>query len=111
MRKSDIFVRFVKAGFHLWPNAPPSRAYLAQRHRHLFHVEVRVEVRHDDREIEFHDLLEEAEDLFEIADDTMSCEMMARVLANRLMALHDQRIFAVTVSEDGECGATVSSGQ
>jgi len=104
--KAKIFVRFRKSGFHQWLQAPRRREYLAYRHRHLFHVEVACHVDHDDREIEFHDLLDFAEQNIEIGGPR-SCEHMARKLMEKLVAEYN-RPFEVTVSEDGECGATVS---
>lgn len=106
-----IWVRFARHGLHRWPGAHDGRAYLRAVHRHLFHVEVSTDVTHDDREIEFHDLQERAAGMFEtfLADmpEETSCEMMARWLASGLAKEHE-RPFTVSVSEDGECGATVT---
>jgi hypothetical protein len=105
--KAEIFVRFTFAGFHRWEGAPAHRSYLATRHRHLFGVEVKCLVNNDDREIEFHDLLDESKNFFNESErGNQSCEMMARALGEYL-AKHYQRIFTVIVSEDGECGAQV----
>lgn len=104
---AEIFIRFTFPGFHRWEGAPEHRSYLASRHRHLFGVEVKCLVYNDDREIEFHDLLEESKAFFsEPERGNQSCEMMARVLGEYLVSRH-QRSFTVTVNEDGECGATV----
>lgn len=114
--------RFV--GFHHWP-CPTSgeRAYLANRHRHEFHVTLMVRVMHDDRDIEFHDLREfldtEAIPMLDTTPDgfpvygaaielgAMSCEQ----IAGRLLELCDQRWRgrpdSCQVFEDGENGATV----
>jgi hypothetical protein len=105
--KAEIFIRFTFAGFHRWEGAPAHRSYLAARHRHLFGVEVKCLVHNDDREIEFHDLLDESKDFFNDPErGNQSCEMMARTLGEHL-AKRYQRIFTVIVSEDGECGAQV----
>lgn len=108
--KAEIFVKFSEVAMHCWPGAPDRRAYLRAEHRHLFFVEVRTEVRHGDREIEFHDLLDEAKMLFgrAIADlpISRSCEMIAHAIAAPLRDRY-RRSFAVTVSEDNECGATL----
>ncbi len=104
---AEIFIRFTFPGFHRWEGAPEHRSYLASRHRHLFGVEVKCLVYNDDREIEFHDLLEESKAFFsEPERGNQSCEMMARALGEYLASRH-QRSFTVTVNEDGECGATV----
>lgn len=108
--KTTIWVEFRHAGLHCWPGAPEHRAYLRTPHRHLFHVTVFTEVKHDDREIEFHDLLEQSKSIFEKSFDELpiqrSCETMARRLHGWLVSLHG-RDFKVSVSEDGECGAIV----
>jgi hypothetical protein len=111
---ATIFVRFTFAGFHRWAGAPPQRSYLADRHRHLFHVEVRMQVGHDDREVEFHDVIDRARAIFEYELSTNgnfgchSCEMLARELGGRLARLYQRHITTI-VSEDGECGAQVEA--
>lgn len=118
-RPAEIFVRWIAPGFHAWEGAPAQRDYLASQHRHLFHFEVRMIVPHDDRSTEFHDLLHDAKShLLDIAKSgrdgalvfgPRSCEMIGRELADKLAAQY-QRAVTVTVSEDGECGATVLVG-
>jgi hypothetical protein len=94
-------------GFHAWPAAPEHRAYLRPSHRHLFHVEVTTPVEHAARQIEFHDLMDEARQVFMLPrDDTASCESMARHLAETLSERHEGRPFTASVFEDGEAGAT-----
>lgn len=107
MTQSTIFVRFTQPGFHHWPEPTEGRAYLGQRHRHLFHVEARMSVSHDDREVEFHDLLDFARDAFPGGElGGQSCEMMARSLGEKI-ARRFGRAVQVTVSEDDEVGAVV----
>ena len=101
-----IRVRFTSPGMHCWPGAPERRAYLRNVHRHLFVVTVETLVEHDEREIEFHDLLDAARIGFVIGDE-WSCETMARDLANKLCK-DFKRPMTVIVSEDGECEAEVS---
>lgn len=101
-----IRVRFSESGMHCWPTAPERRAYLRNLHRHLFIVTVETPVVHDEREIEFHDLLEDAKDMFHISGD-WSCEQAARMLAQKLVNGYS-RPMTVTVSEDGECEAQVT---
>lgn len=103
----SITVRFAVPGFHRWPDAPERRAYLRDRHRHLFHVEVSCPVTHHERQIEFHDLMDEAKELFGPKTESDSCETMAQALAVELSGRHENRPFKVSVFEDGESGATV----
>lgn len=111
---AHIHVRFTQSGFHFWPSAPEHRSYLAQPHRHMFHVEVTMAVHHDDREVEFHDLRDKAVELFASLGGAsgnmgaMSCEHMARSLGDSL-AQEFGRGVVVSVWEDGECGSTVKT--
>ena len=53
-----MYVR-VKTSFeamHCWPQAPDIDSYLSAPHRHLFTVDLRLEVKHDDRDIEINAL-------------------------------------------------------
>lgn len=103
-----IFVRFTEPGWHRWPAAPDSRAYLRDSHRHLFHYEVSMLVTHDERDVEFHDLIDAARSYVHLGDlGARSCETIARDLLGDLHGEYPDRHVIVTVSEDGECGATV----
>lgn len=105
-----IFVTWRATGFHRWPAASGERDYLAARHRHVFHYRAELDVTHNDRDIEFHDLLDACHDVasegVEWAD--RSCEAIGRVLLNDIEHRWPGRNPVVTVSEDGECGATVT---
>jgi hypothetical protein len=102
---------------HRWKDAPPSRAYLAAPHRHLFGVRVELSVDGLDREVEFHDLKDAViselpDNRVVITDDTnpwlgFSCEHHARRIAGLLSSKYPKRLIRVTVDEDGECGASV----
>lgn len=95
-------------GWHAWPAAPEPRAYLATPHRHLFKVLVELEVFHDDREIEFHDLLDFVRSLLPGPNlGAQSCEMMAKSLGHSIRSRWPGRDCLVSVSEDGEVGARV----
>ncbi len=102
-------VRFTREGWHSWPDAPESRAYLASLHRHLFHVEVQLEVFHAEREVEYHDLLDFCKEHFHGGDrGGVSCETMAKGLAQRITARFPERWGQVSVFEDNEVGAVYS---
>lgn len=109
-----IEVRWDFVGYHRWPEAAevagPQRDYLASRHRHRFECSARVAVDHNDREIEFHDLLDHLHDLFEHGEDLgrFSCEDIADVIADRIDDRWPNRWRQVSVFEDGEAGATIT---
>ena len=104
---TTIWVTTQFEGFHSWPDAPIHRAYLGEPHRHLFKVRVEVEVVHDDREVEFHDLLDAVKSRLPKSPDlgAQSCEMMAAGIATDVAAMLPGRTVRCEVSEDGECGA------
>lgn len=97
--------RFV--GFHRWKNAPESVSFLRMYHRHEFHVEVGKTVLLLDREIEFTELKRKVDDLlttYSGYDNRFdhSCEQLAEIILVKMDMDY------VTVSEDGENGATVT---
>ena len=113
---ATIFVRLTVPAWHRWPDAPVGRAYLRQPHRHLWHYEARMPVHHDERDVEFHDLMREvriwlAETYQQDEGDgfhfgARSCETLARELGEHLAQRHGREV-EVSVSEDGEAGACV----
>lgn len=107
-----VWVTFQKVGYHKYPNAPADVGYLANEHRHIFKFRASLSVATDNREIEFHQLLRELELLYgadHLRVDHKSCEMMAVELHDYLVKAYPGRAVTVEVSEDGECGSTVSS--
>ena len=104
-------VRFTVEGWHRWEDAPPHRDYLAHNHRHLFHVEASVPLLHNEREVEFHDLLDFCKSVFNGTGlNGDSCETMAEKLAKKI-AERFVRSACVSVFEDGEVGAIVEVSQ
>lgn len=108
---TEIYITTRQPGFHSWPEAPESVAFLRAIHRHLFHFKLGVVVTQPDRQVEF--FLAQAEfqnalqDTYEWAGlgyvfGNQSCEMIAQELIQKLP-------FAayLEVSEDGENGAVV----
>ena len=111
--KTYIKVRTQFEGFHFYPNAGEidSRIkFLEHEHRHMFHVEVKMEVTHLDREKEFFLVKWALTDY--LKDGKMnhkSCEMIGTdILEQHLIPLYGaDRYYEVTVSEDGESDGIV----
>jgi len=104
-----IWVTFQKEGIHCYPDAPAGVEFLKHPHRHMFHFKVELEVFHDDRDVEFILLKRELENLYAegtLQLDYRSCEMMCEDLADYIMVNYPGRKIVLTVSEDGENGAT-----
>lgn len=113
---TNIIVKLQIEGFHCWPGAKDTPMqeihYLADPHRHVFHITCFKDVNHDDRDIEIIEfkrqvtqyLLQQYPDkLHPLGCDfgSMSCEMIARELL---------LVFGMTmcrVLEDGENGGVV----
>lgn len=122
--KRMIFVTFQKEGIHKYPAAAtdPSLAtgdeydvsFLATPHRHIFHFNVAIEVFHNDRDIEFIQFKRWLLNLYRSTDkspalelDYKSCEMLSDDLYVSIAQRYPDRDIEITVSEDGENGATI----
>lgn len=102
-----IRVRTQFEGFHQYPGAgeiDPRIEFLEHPHRHLFKVEVKISVKHDDRELEFFLVKWALEDFIKSGDrNNQSCEMIAKDILDHLIEQYgDDRTYDITVSEDGE---------
>lgn len=118
--RRSIFVTFQKEGIHCYPAAgtDPKLAtgewddvsFLAAPHRHIFHFKVSIEVFHNDRDIEFIQFKRWLERLYigTLKLDFKSCEMLADDLYNEIATRYPNRDIEITVSEDGENGATIN---
>jgi hypothetical protein len=120
----SIWVTFSKEGVHCYPAAlnDPKLAtgdwddvsFLGHPHRHIFHFRVRIEVFHDDRDIEFIQFKRWLERLYSdsaegqvLVLDHKSCEMIADELYNEISNRHPGRFVEIEVSEDNENGCSI----
>ena len=113
---TSIIVKTKFEGVHKYAQAPEPVKYLREAHRHLFGVEVQMEVFHDDRELEFI-LVKHAIDSYIQSNidedtkvwmmDTLSCEQVGKDLINFLVHTYGEREIAVAIMEDDENGAKV----
>lgn len=112
-RNTYIKVRTQFEGFHYYPNAgsiDPRIKFLESEHRHMFKVEVKISVTHQDRELEFFLVKWALTDfLKENKMNHKSCEMIATdILNNHLIPKYgESRYYEITVSEDGESDGIV----
>lgn len=118
--KRTIFVTFQKEGIHCYPAAATDPAlktgdmydvsFLGTPHRHIFHFDVAIEVFHNDRDIEFIQFKRWLEFLYSggtLQLDYKSCEMLSDDLYEQIARRYPDRDITITVSEDGENGATI----
>ena len=123
-QERSIWVTFRKEGVHMYPGADsdPKLAtgdwddvsFLGVPHRHIFHFRVRIEVFHDDRDIEFIQFKRWLERLYSnsaegevLVLDHRSCEMIADELYEKISAKYPSRFVEIEVSEDGENGCQI----
>lgn len=118
--KRMIWVTFQREGIHKYPGADtdPSLAtgdeydvsFLGYPHRHIFHFKVAIQVTHNDRDIEFIQFKRWLENSFRdgvMQLDHKSCEMISDELYMYIANRYPERDIEITVSEDGENGATI----
>lgn len=112
--KRYIWVTFQREGIHCYPAAATDPkladvAFLANEHRHIFHFNVNIEVFHNDRDIEFIQFKRWLESLYQgtLELNFKSCEMISDDLYEAIAGRYPGRDIVITVSEDGENGATI----
>jgi len=112
--KRMIWVTFRREGIHRFPTAATDTnladvAFLANDHRHIFHFNVAIEVFHNDRDIEFIQFKRWLESLYQgtLELNFKSCEMISDDLYEAIATRYPGRDIEITVSEDGENGATI----
>ena len=121
----SIWVTFTKEGVHMCPGADsdPKLAtggwddvsFLGIPHRHIFHFRVRIEVFHNDRDIEFIQFKRWMERLYQEVDSSTSvlqlnhksCEMIADDLYKEITAKYPSRFVEISVAEDNENGCSI----
>lgn len=116
-----IYVRFQREGIHKYPAAltDPALAtgdeydvsFLGYPHRHTFHFCVRIEVFHNDRDIEFIQFKRWLEKLYGsgiLELDYRSCEMIADDLYKEISSRYPGRFVEIEVSEDNENGCIIT---
>jgi len=121
----SIWVTFSKEGVHMYPGADtdPKLAtgdwddvsFLGVPHRHIFHFRVRIEVFHNDRDIEFIQFKRWMERLYAEVDSSTavlqlnhkSCEMIADDLYLEISTKYPGRFVEISVAEDNENGCLI----
>ena len=117
--KRMIWVTFQKEGIHCYPSASIDAnlatgdeydvSFLGTPHRHIFHFNVAIQVFHNDRDIEFIQFKRWLENLYRgtLELNFKSCEMISDDLYQSIANRYPDRDIHITVSEDGENGATI----
>ncbi len=112
--QTNIIVKLQVEGTHNWPTASdfePTMKYLEHQHRHMFHIDARREVFHDDRDVEFIVFKRKIKNYLEMKYynseidccdfGSQSCEMLASAIYKEFELCY------CAVYEDNENGAEV----
>lgn len=111
--KTYILIKTSFEGYHNWPDAPQEVEFLRFPHRHLFHVEAKIPVFHDDRYLEFFMVKRVIDNFIKEKYPTRvlkqkSCEMLAREVIEALTKEYGiKRDMSVSVFEDNENGSVI----
>lgn len=108
-----IFVKTQFEGCHCWASAPAEVAFLRNEHRHIFKVKLSIEVKEDDRELEFFMVKKRLDVVIEhttakSVSKAFSCEQFAKQFLVGMRMYYPNRNMKCSVDEDGENGAVVS---
>ena len=107
--KKSIVISSAFVALHRWKDAPEKFAFLRDYHRHVFQVWVQIEVRHNDRDVEFFEALEKLNYYLgkELSNRKFdySCEEFASLIFAHMQG--DYAVTSVLVMEDGENGAVL----
>jgi hypothetical protein len=105
--RSYIKVSFEFEGIHNYVNAPIEVSFLRLPHRHLFKCSAKIEVFHEDREIEFILAKRYLKSQCEYDLSGKSCEQICKYFIEAIILKYGDRSIVVEVSEDGENSAIV----
>lgn len=111
---TTVIVNTSFEGLHRYDEAPKEVIYLRNLHRHIFYVNVELEVFHDNRELEFimikHAIDKFIAETFEGTDGVQSCEQIGKSICRFLTQQYGERKIVCTVMEDNENGGRVYYG-
>ena len=106
-----VWITAEKEMFHKYPKAPKEVAFLRNLHRHLFKFKIYIEVREDNREIEFFMFKKEIINILDklvLSSVIKSCENMANYIAAYIFDRYPNRSIKIEISEDGENGVEMN---
>jgi hypothetical protein len=112
-RERLIVVQTRFSAVHCWPDCPHDDVgFLRNSHRHEFHVTLKLQVSHDNRELEFLQVKKTLDTyvrahFHEKNLQQGSCEMIAESIAFDMNNDFNNKVKMVSVFEDGENGAEV----
>lgn len=107
---TDVIIRTTFKAFHFWSDAPEAQDFLRYKHRHLFYVQLKFRVLHDDRQVEFFDAQQRLDQFLRDWHNKdlggKSCEMMSKEILIYMHSWYDTTWYC-SVFEDNENGAEV----
>ncbi len=109
MKKSNfIWITTTKEFMHCYPDAPKEVKFLRNLHRHLFHFKVYIQVKGNNRDVEFFMFKKEINKHLDVLQFNLyktSCETLCDYIYDYIQEEYPNRDVKIEVSEDGENGA------
>lgn len=118
--KKFVYASIVKEGYHCFPEAATDPRYatgdeydvshLANKHMHYFYIKVWIEVKHNNRNIEFIQFRRWLDSLYTnntLQLNNKSCEMIAEDLFGVIAEKYPNLEVRIDVSEDNINGALI----
>ena len=108
--KKYIIIRTQFEAIHSWPDCPIEEvSFLKNPHRHIFHVEIKIKVSHNNRDVEFiqakrilNEFLQQTYNEKDIGH--LSCEMICEDIQQNFAGWSSH---SISVFEDNENGAEI----
>lgn len=107
--KKYVITHNLVEGFHYYPGAPDFCRYLENNHRHIFEIRCKIEVQHNNREIEINQMQRDIQTKLnkEFGNPCDFKSMSCEDIAEYLLCEYDS-IKSVQVLEDGYGGAEIT---
>lgn len=105
MKKTFIKIQTQFEGIHKYPEAPKIVAHLRNEHRHTFIVTVQIEVKHNNRDLEFYMVKDYLDGVVHnlLSLNNKSCEMIGDDIHKVISQKYgEDREMIIEVSEDGK---------
>ena len=108
MKKIFCVVNFQVEGIHYYKDAEGEEEFLKYPHRHVFHISVKIQQFHNNRDIEFIAFKRWVSKDFDNDFSYKSCEMISDTLHDKIIDKYTGRELEISVFEDGENGSVTT---
>lgn len=109
MKQMFIWVTLQREFIHQYEDAPCQVDFLRYPHRHILHIKVKIEVYHNDRELEFILVKRQIDNYLNLQFSSIGLNSSCEDVADMIFSFVQERYGAdrdveITISEDNENG-------